>query len=134
LPFTPLAPATCQPRTTCQAQVTNNGTLPLSESSMRLITVAVNVMARYPGTTFQPYAASGGGAFYFHRSGQINGRQVVLGLHAQAGVNVLATEEWGLFVEGTYHDATITHLDPAGDGPSGLYRAFTAIAGVAYHF
>jgi hypothetical protein len=114
--------------------ITQPGTLQLEESSMRLITVVFNVVARYPGTTFQPYAGVGGGAFYFNSSGQIDGRQVVPGLNAQLGLKVLATEEWGLFVEGKYNYATITNLDPSGYGLSGVYSAFNAIAGVAYHF
>jgi opacity protein-like surface antigen len=118
----------------CPAQVRNTGTLQLSESSMRLITVAFNVLARYPGTVFQPYVGIGAGAFYFSSSGQIDGRQVVPGLNAQAGLKVLATEEWGLFVEGKYNYATITNLDPAGFGLSGVYSAFNVLAGVAYHF
>ena len=135
LPFNPLAPlGPVQPGITCQAQVTNNGTLQLSESSMRLITVAFNVVARYPGKIFQPYVGVGVGAFYFNSSGQIDGRQVVPGLNTQAGLKVLATEEWGLFVEGKYNYATITNLDPSGYGLSGVYSAFNILAGVAYHF
>jgi hypothetical protein len=134
LPFNPLPPATCQPGITCQAQVTNNGTLQLSESSMRMITVAFNVVARYPGTVFQPYVGVGAGGFYFNSSGQIDGRQVVPGLNAQAGLKVLATEEWGIFVEGKYNYATITNLDPSGYGLSGTYSAFNILGGVAYHF
>ena len=134
LPFDPLPPATCQPGLNCQAQVKNSGTLQLSESSMRLITVAFNVVARYPGKTFQPYAGVGVGAFYFSSSGQIDGRQVVPGINTQLGLKMLATEEWGLFVEGKYNYATITNLDPTGYGLSGVYSTFNVLAGVAYHF
>jgi opacity protein-like surface antigen len=126
--------------------ISQPGTLQLTESSMRLVTVLFNVVARYPGTTFQPYVGVGGGAFHFSASGQddigslgqilhgISGRQVVPGLNAQAGLKVLATEEWSLFVEGKYNYATITNLDPVGVGLSGVYSAFNAVAGVAYHF
>lgn len=137
LPFNPLPPppgVNCQLGTTCQTQQTTNGMLSIQESSMRLITVAFNVVARYPGTTFQPYVGVGAGAFYFSSSGQIDGRQVTPGLNAQAGLKVLATEEWGLFVEGKYNYATISNLDPAGFGLSGVYNAFNILAGVAYHF
>jgi hypothetical protein len=138
LPFFPNSqtpPANCVPGIIdCQAQVTNKGTLQLSESSMRLITVAFNVVARYPGTTFQPYVGVGAGGFYFNSSGQIDGRQVVPGLNTQAGLKVLATEEWGLFVEGKYNYATISNLDPSGYGLSGTYSAFNLLAGIAYHF
>ena len=47
---------------------------------------------------------------------------------------MLATEEWGLFVEGKYNYATITNLDPTGFGLSGVYNSFNVLAGVAYHF
>lgn len=134
LPFNPEPPSICIPGLTCQAQVTNNGTVQLSESSMRLITVAFNVVARYPGKVFQPYAGIGAGAFYFNSSGQIDGRQVVPGLNTQAGMKVLATEEWGFFVEGKYNYATINNLDPDGFGLSGTYSAFNILGGVAYHF
>ena len=133
LPFDPIGPG-CTVGLNCQSQVTNNGTLSLSESSMRLIAVTFNLVARYPGEFFQPYVGLGGGAFYFSSSGQIDGRQVAPGLNAQAGLKVLATEEWGLFVEGKYNYATITNLDPAGFGLSGTYNAFNLLAGVAYHF
>jgi opacity protein-like surface antigen len=135
--FNPPPPAplpNCTLGSTCQIQTRIPGTVQLSESSMRLITVAFNVVARYPGTIFQPYVGVGAGAFYFSGSGQIDGRQVVPGLNAQAGLKVLATEEWGLFVEGKYNYATITNFDPAGFGLSGVYSAINVLAGVAYHF
>jgi outer membrane protein W len=137
LPFNPLPPppgVNCQFGITCQTQQTTQGTLQLQQSSMRLITVAFNVMARYPGTTFQPYIGVGAGGFYFSSSGQIDGRQVVPGLNTQLGLKVLATEEWGLFVEGKYNYATITNLDPSGFGLSGVYSTFNLLAGIAYHF
>jgi opacity protein-like surface antigen len=134
LPLNPLPPSLCLQGISCQTQVTNYGTLALSESSMRLITVAFNVVARYPGKVFQPYVGVGAGAFYFtSSSGPIQGRQVVPGLNAMAGLKVLATEEWGFFLEGKYNRATITNFDPT-FGLSGEYSSFNAVAGLAYHF
>jgi hypothetical protein len=118
----------------CSMQETLHSQLPLAESSVRLITVAFNVVARYPGKVFQPYVGVGVGAFYFSSTGQIDGRQVVPGLNTQAGLKVLATEEWGVFVEGKYNLATITNLDPVGFGLSGQYSSFSGLAGIAYHF
>jgi hypothetical protein len=129
-----VSPCPAPPTTLCSNQEYLTSTLPLTQSSTRLVTVVFNVVARYPGTTFQPYIGIGGGAFYFSSSGQIDGRQVVPGLNAQAGLKVLATEEWGLFVEGKYNYATITNLDPSGYGLSGVYNAFNFLTGVAYHF
>jgi hypothetical protein len=145
--YSPGSLANCQNFTTdCPETRVLNGQLSVN-ASLRVTAIALNVVARYPGTTFQPYVGIGGGAFYFSSSGQdqrnslgqitsygIDGRQVVPGLNAQAGLKVLATEEWGIFVEGKYNYATITNLDPAGVGLSGTYNAFNAVAGVAYHF
>lgn len=140
LPFTPDAnpppPAplpNCTLGSSCQIQRRIPGTLQVSESSMRLITVALNVVARYPGTVFQPYVGVGVGAFYFTSSGEISGRQMVPGLNAMLGMKVLATEEWGVFIEGKYNRATITNFDP-NFGLSGEYSAWNILAGLAYHF
>lgn len=114
-------------------QETINSQLPLAESSLRLITVAFNVVTRYPGKVFQPYVGVGVGAFYFNSSGQISGRQVVPGLNTQVGLKILATEEWGFFIEGKYNYAQISNLDNA-FGLTGDYSAFSGLAGIAYHF
>jgi len=129
-----VSPCPAPPSIVCSNQVNVKSTLPVTQSNLRLITVLFNLVARYPGTTFQPYVGVGGGAFYFSSSGQIDGRQVVPGLNTQVGLKILATEEWSLFVEGKYNYATITNLDPSGYGLSGVYSAFNAVAGVAYHF
>jgi outer membrane protein W len=121
------------PVANCSMQETINSQLTLSESSVRLITVAFNVVARYPGKVFQPYVGVGVGAFYFDSSGQISGRQVVPGLNSQVGLKLLATEEWGFFIEGKYNYAQITNLDNA-FGLTGDYSVFSALAGIAYHF
>ncbi|MDP2381517.1 MAG: outer membrane beta-barrel protein [Nitrospirota bacterium] len=132
-PPPPAAPPNCTLGVDCQLQRTFTGTTSLPEASMRLYTVAVNVVARYPGTIFQPYVGVGAGAFYFTSSGPISGRQIVPGLNAMVGLKVLATEEWGLFLEGKYNRATLTNFDP-NYGLSGEYSAFNFVAGVAYHF
>jgi opacity protein-like surface antigen len=134
--FNPPPPAplpNCTLGQTCQIQTRIPGTLQVDESSLRLITVAFNVVARYPGAVFQPYVGAGVGAFYFSSSGQIDGRQIAPGLNLFTGFKVRATEEWGIFVEGKYTRATISNLDPS-FGLTGEYSAFHAVAGLAYHF
>jgi hypothetical protein len=59
---------------------------------------------------------------------------MVPGLNTQAGLKALATEEWGGFVEGKYNYATITNLDPAAFGLSGVYNAINFLGGIACHF
>ena len=90
----------------CPQQVRNTGQLQLEESSMRLVVVALNVVARYPGKVFQPYVGVGGGAFYFSSSGQVSGCQVVPGLNLITGLKIhllrhrlrnrLSLLSWGL--------------------------------------
>jgi outer membrane protein W len=121
------------PVANCSMQEGINSQLPLTESSVRLITTAFNVVARYPGKVFQPYVGVGVGAFYFNSSGQIAGRQVVPGLNSQVGLKILATEEWGFFLEGKYNYAQISNLDTT-YGLTGNYSAFSGVAGLAYHF
>jgi opacity protein-like surface antigen len=133
IPTNPEAPGICQPGLTCLAQQRLTGKLQVPESSLRLIAFAFNVVARYPGKMFQPYAGVGAGAFYFSGSDAINGRQVVPGLNVLWGLKVLPTADWGLFIEGKYHRATITNFDPI-YGLNGGYSAFNVVAGLAYHF
>jgi len=132
-PFVPENPATCVLGQNCQIQRSLSGTADIPESSMRLITFAFNVVARYPGKVFQPYVGVGGGAFYFSSSGGIRGHQVVPGLNAFGGLKVLVFDDVGLFVEGKFNRATITNFDSA-FGLSGEYSAFNVLVGLAYHF
>jgi len=131
------APGACPsppPTTQCSVQENLKSTLPVTQSSLRLVTVAFNVVARYPGKVFQPYVGVGAGAFYFTSStGAFQGRQVVPGLNAMAGLKVLVTEELGFFLEGKYDRATLTNFDPT-YGLSGEYSAINFVAGMAYHF
>jgi opacity protein-like surface antigen len=114
--------------------VLNRSSLTLQESSLRVTTVAFNLIARYPGQFFQPYAGIGAGAFYFSSSnGSIQGRQFRPGLNLLAGAKVLVTDEWGLFAEGKYNLANVSDFDPT-FGLSGMYSIFHLVAGVSYHF
>lgn len=122
----------CLPGTCPEARV-NNDTLVLTGSDLRVITVAFNVIARYPGQMLQPYVGVGVGAFYFKGTEQFDGRQVYPGLNALAGLRLLVTEEWGVFVEGKYNLANVSNFDP-NFGLSGTYSVFHGVAGVAYHF
>jgi len=132
-PFSPEAPGLCTLGQTCQIQRSLSGTADIPESSMRLITFAFNVVARYPGKVFQPYAGVGGGAFYFSSSGGIRGHQVVPGLNAFGGLKVIVFDQIGLFIEGKFNRATITNLDST-FGLSGEYSAFNVLVGLSYHF
>ncbi|MCP9447963.1 MAG: porin family protein [Nitrospira sp.] len=121
------------PPPNCPASVVNKSRLALNESDLRVLTFALNLIARYPGSVVQPYVGVGVGAFYFLSSGQIDGRQFVPGLNAQFGLKYLATPHWALFAEGKYNLAHVSTLDQT-FGISGLYSIFHVAGGVAYHF
>jgi len=136
-PNTPGTAAQCQPPNpvpNCPAYVLNRSTLTLQESSLHVTTVAFNVIARYPGTTVQPYVGVGAGAFNFSASGgSIQGNQWYPGLNLMAGAKVLVTEAFGVFAEGKYNLANVTNFDQT-YGVSGMYSIFHLVAGLAYHF
>jgi len=118
----------------CPAYVRNRSSLQVQDSNLRMITVAFNVIARYPGTTFQPYVGAGAGAFYFwSTNGSIQGRQWVPGLNLLTGLKILLTDEWGFFAEGKYNRASINSFDPT-FGLNGTYNAIHLVAGLSYHF
>ena len=131
--FVPRDTANCVAINLCPQTVNQTGQLSVADASLRVSTIALNVVARYPGTFLQPYAGVGVGAFYFKGSGQFDGRQVYPGLNALAGLRLLATEEWGLFVEGKYNLANVTNFEPT-FGLSGTYSIFHVVTGIAYHF
>lgn len=124
--------------TDCPQTVVNNGTLNVRETSLRVAALTANIIARYPGKWFQPYAGVGGGVFYFTGSGQFGGRQFegqqfAPGFSVLGGLKLLATEQWGLFVEGRYNFAYVSNFDPV-FGLNGSYRAAHMVAGVSYQF
>jgi hypothetical protein len=132
--FTPGSLANCQAFTTDCPETRNlKGQLSVTEASLRVSTIAANVVARYPGTLLQPYAGIGVGAFYFNGSGQFDGRQVYPGLNALLGLRLLLTEDWGVFVESKYNLANVSNFDP-NFGLSGTYSIFHFVTGLAYHF
>jgi outer membrane protein W len=136
-PNTPATAAQCLPPVpfpNCPASALNRSSLALQESSLRVVTIAFNVVARYPGSTVQPYVGVGGAAMYFSSSGgSVQGRQWYPGLNLQAGTKLKVTEEWGLFAEGKYNLANVSNFDPT-FGLSGMYSIFHLVGGIAYHF
>lgn len=119
--------------TGCPETLDQKGQLSVMDASLRVSTIAVNVVARYPGAFLQPYAGVGVGAFYFKGTGQFDGRQVYPGLNAMLGLRLLVTEGWGVFVEGKYNLANVSNFDP-NFGLSGTYSIFHFVTGLAYHF
>jgi opacity protein-like surface antigen len=106
---------------------------------LRVTTLALNFIARYPGLTFQPYAGIGFGLL-FSRLGQAPGIQsdsdVSSGLNLLAGLRFFVTPYVSMFTEYKYQQATLVfdNAFPGAGGFIGDYRAQHLMFGVAYHF
>ncbi len=103
-------------------------------SHMRVATQAVNMVVRYPGERFQPYAGMGLGMFWGRVSGFITdtGSDTAFGLNFLTGLRYFITPEIALF--GEYkHSATTFDLG----GTAMLRVDYTSnnfVFGLGYHF
>lgn len=104
---------------------------------LRIDSVAVNTVVRYPGETWQPYLAAGPAAFVGNYGGDPTNTS--LGVNAEAGVRVVIWS--GLFVSASYRyqQAHLTFRESS--GPGGCINGFTtfyqsqfALGGVGWNF
>ncbi len=133
------------------------GVAPFQEKQLRLdfrvTTLAFNVVARYPGERWQPYAGVGLGLFFAELHG--SGRSGILlndpdaagtgprvstsstrpGLNTQMGLRYLLTERWALFGEWKFNHAdfefdrirSLTNV-------SATYDAHHLVVGLSFQF
>jgi opacity protein-like surface antigen len=106
---------------------------------LRVTNVGMNVMLRYPGQTFQPYAGIGGALLIAHISNSATTQSdsdVGGGLNLLAGMRAFVTPYVAVFGEYKYTRGILTFNDafPTGGGFSGDYRAQHVVFGVSYHF
>jgi len=111
---------------------------------MRVTTAAVNIIARYPGLTFQPYVGVGLGLMFAHIGDSPTTRadsDVGAGLNALVGMRFFVTPYTALFTEYKYSEADLAFdnaFSPAqgfaSGGFSGTYRAQHIVVGILYHF
>ena len=111
---------------------------------MRVTTAAVNIIARYPGLTFQPYVGVGLGLMFAHIGDSPTTRadsDVGAGLNALVGMRFFVTPYTALFTEYKYCEADLAFdnaFSPAqgfaSGGFSGTYRAQHIVVGILYHF
>lgn len=106
---------------------------------LNVTTAAINLIARYPGLTFQPYAGIGT-ALVFARLGDSPTTQansdMATGFNLLAGIRFFITPYVALFTEYKYTRATL-EFDRAFGAVGGLigeYRAQHAVIGASYHF
>ena len=106
---------------------------------LRVTTVGVNVLARYPGRTFQPYAGVGGGLVIARLSDSAttqSNTDVTRGWNVLAGLRAFVTPYVAIFTEYKYTGATLRFDQAFGavGGFDGGYRAQHVLVGLSYHF
>ena len=106
---------------------TQTGTIP--GAHLRVSTAAFNVVYRYPGQVFQPYAGVGLGFFWYTTPTSTAGSELRPGLNVLAGTRVFVTKQMAFFGEYKYNHASF----PGGNFDAN-YNAHFAVFGVGYHF
>ena len=106
---------------------------------LRVTTVGVNVIARYPGRMLQPYVGAGIGAA-IARIGDTptvrSDSDVAVAWNVLAGLRTFITPKIAIFGEYKYTGATLKFEGAFGPdgGFSGNYRAQHILGGLSYHF
>jgi opacity protein-like surface antigen len=105
---------------------------------LRVTTVGVNFLARYPGRTFQPYVGFGVGTVIAHLSDSAtvqSDTDVTGGWNVLAGLRAFVTPYVAVFTEYKYTGATLRFDQAFGTGGfEGVYRAQHVLVGLSYHF
>jgi opacity protein-like surface antigen len=106
---------------------------------MRVTNVGVNLLARYPGVTFQPYAGIGAGAAIARIGDSPTTRgntDVASALNLLIGIRAFVTPYVAVFTEYKYSQSTFEFDQAFGpsSGLSGNYDAQILVTGLSYHF
>ena len=101
--------------------------------------VGLNVLFRYPGTTFQPYLGLGPGILIARLGRSVETEpdtQVSVGFNFLTGVRAFVTPNVALFTEYKFTDAKFDFNGAFGSfgGFNSTYRAHQLFVGVSYHF
>ena len=106
---------------------------------MRVTNVGVNLLARYPGVTFQPYIGIGAGAAIARIGDSATTRantDVASALNLLVGIRAFVTPYVAVFTEYKYSQSTLGFdqaFGPTG-GFNGNYDAHILVTGLSYHF
>jgi opacity protein-like surface antigen len=117
----------------CPTSVTSKTQQPVPAASMRVTTAAANVIVRYPGKVFQPYAGIGLGMFWFDVSAPLTSSDLRVGLNLLGGVKFMITENLALFGEYKYNRASPRLNDPIFQIEAD-YSISHFVGGLAFHF
>ena len=105
---------------------------------LRVTTVGVNFLARYPGRTLQPYVGVGVGTAIAHLSDTAtvqSDTDVTSGWNVLAGLRGFVTPYVAIFTEYKYTGATLRFDQAFGTGGfEAVYRAQHVLVGISYHF
>ena len=117
------------------ATLTPGGQQQVDSSKMRVATFAVNVLARYPGETFQPYVGIGGGVNVADIEGTRNTFSddftMAPSLNVLAGIRAFVTERIAFFGEFKHNRSTFKFSENEFDA---TYRTNMFMGGIAFHF
>ncbi|MBD0316254.1 MAG: outer membrane beta-barrel protein, partial [Nitrospiraceae bacterium] len=121
-----------------KAFVNSEGTY-VSGVHLGVTNVGLNILFRYPGQTFQPYAGIGGAALIARLGGSPTVRgdsDVGFGVNLIAGIRAFVTPYVAVFTEYKYTQGNLIfdRAFPPDAGFSGDYRAQHLVFGVSYHF
>jgi opacity protein-like surface antigen len=112
---------------------------PVPGIHFRVTTIVANLIARYPGHTFQPYVGAGVGLAVARIGATDEVRSdtdVATAWNVLAGLRAFVTPKIAVFTEYKHTGATL-HFDQAFGalgGFSGNYRAQHVLVGLSYHF
>lgn len=104
---------------------------------VRVVTMAFNIVARYPRGPVQPYVGLGLALVNAKVSGpNLSASNSSPGLNLLAGLKVAVTERLAIFCEGKYTYTSFQFEDAGltGVGIKGIYAAPAVVGGLAWHF
>lgn len=108
-----------------------------SGAHVRVVTMAFNVVARYPRGPVQPYVGLGLALVNAKVSGpNLSASNSSPGLNLLAGIKVAVTERLAIFCEEKYTYTSFQFEDAGltGVGIKGIYAAPAVVGGLAWHF
>ena len=117
-------------------QASPNAIVMQPEAKLRVTTVALNLVLRYPGETWQPYVGGGPAFFNAKGTGTTSDSDNGIGFNFIAGLRVFIIQHLAVFGEYKYFGATFKFDNAFGPG-AGIeedYKASHIVAGVSYHF
>ena len=116
--------------------------------TLRVTTMAFNLVVRYPGAKFQPYAGAGPGIFWAHLKTPVDSdTSTKAGFNALAGLRYLLTDHIAVFGEWKYQHAVFnfnTQMFSSATLPQGQVNSLSGVKlhynanmftfGLSYHF